>query len=45
MPITIIILIILIIFAVIGIYIEDIISKITAVIPPVSSETFFHLQS
>lgn len=45
MPVTIIILIIVIIFAIIEICIEDVISKITVIIPPVGSETFFHLQS
>lgn len=42
MPVTI-ILIIVIIFAIIDIYIEDIISEVSVIIPTVSSETFFHL--
>lgn len=42
MPVTI-ILIIIIIFAIIDIYIEDIISEVSVIIPTVSSETFFHL--
>jgi len=45
MPVTITILVIVIIFAIMDTYIGDVISRISVIIPTVSSETFFHLDS